>query len=107
MDKILRDHRIRQYRNGSDDQDHARPRNISRWGRWSASIPNSDGLARAPRLGMPATHEGIEGLRGCPMSATSALFSTRPRPARISGTTRFAKDGKKIIDLTPRRSGPT
>ena len=28
--------------------------------------PASDGLARAARLGVPATHEGIEGLRKLP-----------------------------------------
>ena len=28
--------------------------------------PNSDGLARAARLGVPVTHEGIEGLRKLP-----------------------------------------
>ena len=28
--------------------------------------PASDGLARAARLGVPVTHEGIDGLRGMP-----------------------------------------
>jgi acetaldehyde dehydrogenase (acetylating) len=51
--------------------------------------PTSDGLARAARLSVPTTHEGIEGRAGCRTTPTSASCSSRPRRARISATTRF------------------
>jgi len=47
--------------------------------------PESDGLKRAGRLGVPLTDDGIDGLVGMP--ATSASCLTRPRPARTRRTT--------------------
>lgn len=44
--------------------------------------PNSDGLARAARLGVATTHEGVQGLVNLPCSTTSTSCSTQPPPAR-------------------------
>ena len=68
---------------------------------------NSEGLARAKRLGLATTHEGLEGLRrldcypdiGLVFDATSAkAHETHDRVLRA--------DGKKVIDLTPAAVGP-
>ena len=68
---------------------------------------HSDGLARAKRLGLATTHEGLEGLRrldcypdiGLVFDATSAkAHETHDRVLRA--------DGKKVIDLTPAAVGP-
>ena len=68
---------------------------------------NSEGLARAKRLGLETTHEGLEGLRrlecypdiGLVFDATSAkAHETHDRVLRA--------DGKKVIDLTPAAIGP-
>lgn len=69
--------------------------------------PNSDGLARAKRLGVAATHEGLDGLRALPeykdiqivFDATSAGAHKRHSEAVIA-------DGKQMIDLTPAAIGP-
>ena len=68
---------------------------------------NSEGLARAKRLGLATTHDGLEGLRrlasypdiGLVFDATSAkAHETHDRVLRA--------DGKKVIDLTPAAVGP-
>ena len=68
---------------------------------------NSEGLARAKRLGLATTHDGLEGLRrlecypdiGLVFDATSAkAHETHDRVLRA--------DGKKVIDLTPAAIGP-
>ena len=47
--------------------------------------PNSDGLARAARLGVPTTHEGIDGpAQAARITPTSKSCSTPPRPTPIS-----------------------
>jgi acetaldehyde dehydrogenase len=69
--------------------------------------PASDGLARAGRMGVATTHEGLEGLRRMPayadidivFDATSA-YKHRAHDAVIRG------DGKRLIDLTPAALGP-
>ena len=53
--------------------------------------PKSDGLARAARLDVPTTHEGIDGLRKLPNYKDIESSSTRPRPARTSTTTRSCR----------------
>jgi acetaldehyde dehydrogenase len=68
---------------------------------------SSDGLARAKRLGVATTHEGLEGLRALPeyddirivFDATSAGAHKRHSEVLIA-------DGKQVIDLTPAAIGP-
>jgi acetaldehyde dehydrogenase len=70
--------------------------------------PNSDGLARAARLGIPVTHEGIEGLRKLPnYQDIGVVFDATSAGAHIHNNALLQKDGKKVVDLTPgqRQSG--
>ena len=79
-----------------------------RWARWSVSIPKSDGLARAARLGVATTAEGIDGLLALPefddidivFDATSAGAHTRTTMRSCSA------HGMRSIDLTPAAIGP-
>ena len=69
--------------------------------------PDSDGLARAKRLGIPVTHEGVDGLLAMPNFADIeiVLDATSAR-AHIANATALAPHGKKLIDLTPAAIGP-
>jgi acetaldehyde dehydrogenase len=68
---------------------------------------NSDGLARAKRLNVATTHEGIDGLIKMPewadiqvvFDATSAYAHKRHHEICLAA-------GKKLIDLTPAAIGP-
>ncbi len=57
--------------------------------------PQSDGLARARRMGVATTHEGVGGLIRWRNLPTSILFLTPPAPGRTSKTMplREAKPG--------------
>ena len=69
--------------------------------------PTSDGLARAARLGVPVTHEGIDGLRKLPNYADiQVVFDATSAGAHIHNNAILQKDGKKVIDLTPAAIGP-
>ena len=70
--------------------------------------PASDGLARASRMGVPMTAEGIDGLTSaCRIIRRLASSSTPPRPRRTSRNDEILqRDGKKVIDLTPAAIGP-
>ncbi|MGE4483428.1 acetaldehyde dehydrogenase (acetylating) [Acidocella sp.] len=69
--------------------------------------PNSDGLARAKRLGVPVTHEGIEGLRKLPnYKDIKVVFDATSAGAHIRNNEILQHDGKKVIDLTPAAIGP-
>ncbi|MFG1204032.1 acetaldehyde dehydrogenase (acetylating) [Xanthobacter aminoxidans] len=69
--------------------------------------PASDGLARAARLGVPVTHEGIEGLIRLPNYAEiGVVFDATSAKAHIANDAVLRKDGKKVIDLTPAAIGP-
>ena len=69
--------------------------------------PESDGLKRAARLGVPVTHEGVDGLValqswpqiGIVFDATSAAAHKRHSEVCIAA-------GKIMIDLTPAAIGP-
>ena len=71
--------------------------------------PQSDGLARAQRLGVATTHEGVEGLARLPVfqevdfvfDATSAGAH-----ARNDAFLRSLKPAIRMIDLTPAAIGP-
>ncbi len=69
--------------------------------------PNSDGLARAARLKVPTTHEGIDGLRAMPGYADiKVVFDATSAKAHLHNNALLQKDGKKVIDLTPAAIGP-
>jgi len=69
--------------------------------------PNSDGLARAARLGIATTHEGIEGLLKLPnYHEIKIVFDATSAKAHLHNNALLQKDGKKVIDLTPAAVGP-
>jgi acetaldehyde dehydrogenase len=69
--------------------------------------PDSDGLARAARLGVPITHEGIHGLTRLPgYDAIGVVFDATSAKAHIRNDAILRRDGKKVIDLTPAAIGP-
>ncbi len=68
---------------------------------------NSDGLARAARLGVATTHEGLEGLRRMPVYADIGIvFDATSAAAHQEHAAILREDGKLAIDLTPAAVGP-
>ena len=69
--------------------------------------PASDGLARAARLKVPVTHEGIDGLRKMPAyKDIQVVFDATSAKAHLHNDALLRADGKKVIDLTPAAIGP-
>jgi acetaldehyde dehydrogenase len=69
--------------------------------------PNSDGLARAARLNVPVTHEGIAGLLALPnYKDIQVVFDATSAGAHVHNNELLQRDGKKVIDLTPAAIGP-
>jgi len=69
--------------------------------------PESDGLARAARLKVPTTHEGVEGLINLPDFADiDIVFDATSAKAHVHNAERLAAYGKRLIDLTPAAIGP-
>lgn len=69
--------------------------------------PASDGLARAKRMGVATTHEGIEGLLKLPeYKDIQIVFDATSAKAHVSNNDLLQRDGKKVIDLTPAAIGP-
>ncbi|TAK48920.1 MAG: acetaldehyde dehydrogenase (acetylating) [Xanthobacteraceae bacterium] len=69
--------------------------------------PASDGLARAARLGIPVTHEGIDGLMKLPnYKDIQVVFDATSAKAHLHNDALLRRDGKKVIDLTPAAIGP-
>ncbi|QHS11096.1 acetaldehyde dehydrogenase (acetylating) [Sinimarinibacterium sp. NLF-5-8] len=69
--------------------------------------PASDGLARAQRLGVPTTHEGIEGLLKLPhFSDIRIAFDATSAGAHAHHNAALQAHGVKVIDLTPAAIGP-
>ena len=69
--------------------------------------PDSDGLARAAKLGVATTHEGLEGLTRMPEWADIRIvFDATSAKAHKANSDICARDGKTIIDLTPAAIGP-
>ncbi len=69
--------------------------------------PASDGLARAARLGVATTHEGIEGLVALPGFADIAIvFDATSAGAHHKHNAILQAHGKRVIDLTPAAIGP-
>jgi acetaldehyde dehydrogenase len=71
--------------------------------------PNSDGLARAARLGVATTHEGVEGLARLPVfDQIDFVFDATSAGAHVKNDAflRALKPGIRCIDLTPAAIGP-
>ncbi len=71
--------------------------------------PASDGLARAARLGVATTHEGVQGLVGLPIfSDIDIVFDATSAGAHVQNDAllRQHKPGIRLIDLTPAAIGP-
>ena len=71
--------------------------------------PASDGLARAQRLGVATTHEGVEGLaRMAEFAAIDFVFDATSAGAHVRNDAflRAIKPGIRLIDLTPAAIGP-
>lgn len=71
--------------------------------------PTSDGLARAARLGVAVTHEGVEGLTRLPVfDEIDFVFDATSAGAHVKNDAllRAVKPGIRLIDLTPAAIGP-
>ena len=69
--------------------------------------PESDGLARAARLGVPTTHEGVDGLIALPgFDDIGIVFDATSAKAHVANAAKLAPYGKRVIDLTPAAIGP-
>jgi acetaldehyde dehydrogenase len=71
--------------------------------------PASDGLARAQRMGVATTHEGVEGLSRMPEFAQiDFVFDATSAGAHIENDAflRALKPAIRLIDLTPAAIGP-
>ncbi|HDR9498570.1 TPA: acetaldehyde dehydrogenase (acetylating) [Burkholderia cepacia] len=71
--------------------------------------PASDGLARAARLGVATTHEGVEGLARLPVfDEIDFVFDATSAGAHVKNGAflRALKPGIRVIDLTPAAIGP-
>ncbi len=69
----------------------------------------SDGLARAARMGVATTHEGVEGLARLPVFADiDIVFDATSAGAHVHNDAflRALKPGIRMIDLTPAAIGP-
>lgn len=71
--------------------------------------PDSDGLARAQRMGVAVTHRGVEGLADMPEFQTiDCVFDATSAAAHVYNETflRSKKPSLRFIDLTPAATGP-
>jgi acetaldehyde dehydrogenase len=71
--------------------------------------PNSDGLARASRMGVAVTHEGVEGLTRMPnFGEIDIVFDATSASAHVKNDAflRTFKPGIRMVDLTPAAIGP-
>ena len=67
----------------------------------------SDGLARAARLGVPVTADGVDGLIVMPgFDDIRIVFDATSAKAHVANATKLAPFGKQLIDLTPAAIGP-
>jgi len=67
----------------------------------------SDGLARARRLGIATTHEGVEGLLRMPEFAdVQVVFDATSAGAHVHNDKLVRERGRIMVDLTPAAIGP-
>ncbi|MEU7004667.1 acetaldehyde dehydrogenase (acetylating) [Nonomuraea sp. NPDC046570] len=80
-----------------------------RMGAMAGIDPGSDGLARARRLKVPTTHDGVDGLiamDGFDDIDIDIVFDATSAKAHLANAAKLAPYGKKLIDLTPAAIGP-
>ena len=81
--------------------------NVLEMGAMVGIDPNSDGLARAKRLGIATTHEGIDGLLAMPEFADiEIVFDATRAGAHRRNSKLVLGAGKRMVDLTPAALGP-
>ena len=69
--------------------------------------PDSDGLARAKRLGVPTTANGIDGLLAMPnFGDIKLVFDATSAGAHRSNWAKLHGTGVRVLDLTPAAIGP-
>jgi acetaldehyde dehydrogenase len=69
--------------------------------------PTSEGLARAGRMGVPITANGVDGLIDLPnFDDIDIIFDATSAKAHIANAGRLQPLGKRMIDLTPAAIGP-
>lgn len=69
--------------------------------------PDSDGLARARRLGVATTDKGVAGLVAMPEFAdVDIVLDATSAKAHLANAEALAPYGKRILDLTPAAIGP-
>lgn len=69
--------------------------------------PDSDGLARAKRLGVPTTADGIDGLLAMPnFSDIKLVFDATSAGAHRANWAKLERTGVRVLDLTPAAIGP-
>ena len=86
-----------------------RKSNVLEMGAMVGIDPKSDGLARAARLGVAVTHEGVEGLTRLPVfKDIDFVFDATSAGAHVKNDAflRTLKPGIRMIDLTPAAIGP-
>tara|TARA_R100001244_G_scaffold6593_25_gene8233 strand:+ start:34464 stop:35408 length:945 start_codon:yes stop_codon:yes gene_type:complete len=81
--------------------------NVLEMGAFVGIDPESDGLKRAERLGVPITADGIEGLIALPSFAEiEIVFDATSAGAHQKHNDILQSHGKRVIDLTPAAIGP-
>jgi acetaldehyde dehydrogenase len=69
--------------------------------------PASDGLARAARMGVPTTSDGVGGLIAMDgFGDIEIIFDATSAKAHKANAERLAPYGKRLVDLTPAAIGP-
>lgn len=69
--------------------------------------PDSDGLARAKRLGVPITADGIDGLLAMPnFGDIKIVFDATSAGAHRANWAKLKDTGVRVLDLTPAAFGP-
>lgn len=69
--------------------------------------PDSDGLARARRMGVATTDKGVEGLLAMPeFEAIGIVFDATSAGAHARNDALLRARGKRVVDLTPAAIGP-